>query len=54
MDMLLDIKYYTNYQEWYSSFKMIARFSFKHNSKHNRPYGYAEHHGLEETKFHIR
>ena len=51
--MLLDIKYYTNYQEWYGNFNLIARFSFK-DSKHNIPYGYAEHHGLEETKFHIR
>ena len=51
--MLLDIKYYTNYQEWYSSFKMIARFSFK-DSKHNILIGYSEYHGLEKTLYFIK
>ena len=52
--MLLDIKYYTNYQEWYGNFNLIARLNFKHNSKHNIPIGYSEYHGLEKTLFCIK
>jgi hypothetical protein len=51
--MLLDIKYYTNYQEWYGNFNLIARFSFK-DSKHNIPIGYSEYHGLEKTLYCIK